>query len=108
MKMLPAARRPGVEVEARSIGFLHTMGMQDITLIAQQSVYRIRRIIAHIGIDPQHPVFISERSKQQMVSTSREHRAPRQLKRRSPSGHAGRHPETEILLEDNYAFGTVL
>jgi hypothetical protein len=60
----------------------------------------IGRVVDHVDIDPEHPVFVVEGAEQQVVAGARQHRAPHLLERPRPTGHARGDVEAEIAAEE--------
>jgi hypothetical protein len=91
---------PAIAIESRAARRLHTMRVKDVEFKRQQLPDQSPRIGNDVDIEPQYPILVLQRSKQQLIAGSSEYGAADTLKGRSPAGNAGWQAKIEIPLDD--------
>jgi len=76
LHVLGALVTPCIAIEGRSALLQHAMRLHDFEFGCQHPVDYVGRIADHVDVDPQHPVFILECAKQQMIAAARQYRTP--------------------------------
>ena len=91
---------PGVAIEARAAKARDTMGMYDVSPGGDEALDQIPWIIDYIDIEPQHPILLRERSKQQMISRPGEDLSTGDLEGVGPTSKTVGNAEIEVFLPD--------
>ena len=94
----PSMFAPGIQVEGLRAVFLHAMGMYDFAPGADKNLQQIRRILDHVNIQPEHPVMILQRVKQQMIPGLCENLPAWDLECRLPAGNSIRYLKMKLFL----------
>jgi hypothetical protein len=100
LHMHPPMIPPCVQIEGRPAVTLDAMGVDDVAPSCDEKLDQIPRIIDHIDVEPQDPILLLERSKQQMVSRLRQDLSPGDLESVGPAGKSLGDAEIEVLLPD--------
>jgi hypothetical protein len=103
LKQHAAVVAPAVAVEGWAARGLHAVRVDDVLPCRQQPVDQIRRRVDHIDIEPEHPVLVVKRARQEMVARTGQRGAPRQLDLGRRAGRAGRQMEAHVLLQQAIA-----
>src|SRR5262245_55536635 len=77
--MEPALVPPPIQIEGRSAVIKDAMRLDDVLLGGEQPLQEVRGVLDHVDVQPQDPVLIVERMKQQMIAALRQDRAPLDL-----------------------------
>src|SRR5215204_3188190 len=58
---------PGVLIEGRPAIARYTVRVEDVAAEREQGLDDVRRILDHVDVQPEHPVLILERARQEMI-----------------------------------------
>jgi hypothetical protein len=101
--VLATAIAPGVAIEAFTAIFGHAVRLDDVFFVGHEPLKNVRRVVDDIHIEPKNPVFVPQRSEQEMIASAGEHRSTRRLICSGKARGADRDVKAEILAQEMLA-----